>query len=419
MTEILHSTEMKLFNRLITTDNQSNFQLRIYTMTDEKPSNELGENFKNIIEAFEPADPYLSDAYDDVKVMACSECFSNIGVRLEAQNLTDETGECPRCKSISGLLLTQQTAVSLAYRFYALGTMHEADYGRAPLLVFNEHNKTTSNIKSANIPDLETFEEILGMGFFEYGPPLWMLGEIEPLKALRKKRQRPAIVHQILEEYPPFIFPKDRAFFRVRVNPSGNPSQQSQYDSPPKDISFENGRWDSKKLPAMYCSPDIQTCLHECKVHVSDNAYMASLVGEKDLKLLDLTHHLEESGDWFNSLDLAIQYLFQAGTHSYDISRAIALGAKEAGYDGLFVPSHFSSLRTGHHYFQAIKGMPVRAIPQLRDQQRTKLVPNLVLFDHPIIEGKVKVLSVNRVHMERAQYTLRFGPVIDENLFFF
>jgi hypothetical protein len=248
-------------------------------MKDEKPARKFGENFHKMIEVFEPAYPFFSDAYDDEKVIACSECFSNIGVRLETQNLTEKTGTCPRCKSNTGLLITQKIAIVLAYRFYSLGTMHEADYGRAPLLVFNEHTKTTSNIKTAKIPDLEIFEEILGMGFFEYGPPLWMLGEVEPLKALRKKRQRAAIVHRILEEYPPFFFPKDHVFFRVRVNPSCDPSQHAQYDSPPKDLAFENGRWDSKKLPVMYCSPDLQTCLHECRAHVSDNAYMASLVG--------------------------------------------------------------------------------------------------------------------------------------------
>lgn len=388
-------------------------------MNEEKPAWKLGENFHKMIEYFEPAYPFYSDAYDDEKVIACSECFSDVGVRLETQNLSNKTGKCPRCNAENGLLITQQIAMVLAYRFYSLGTMHEPGYGRAPLLVFNEHNQTTPNIKQANIPDLEKFEEILGMGFFEYGPPLWMLGEVEPLKALRKKRQRPAIVHRVVQEYPAIQFPKDHVFFRVRVNPSGDPSEHKQYDSPPKDLSFENGRWDSKNLPVMYCSPDIQTCLHECRVHVSDNAYFASLVGVEDLNLLDLTHHLEESGDWFASLDLTIQYLFQAGPHSYEISRAIALKAKDAGYDGLYVPSHFSSLRTGHHYFQAIKGMPVRAIPQLREKQKSKLVPNILLFDHPIQEEKVKVLSVNRVHMERAQYTLRFGPVIDESLFFF
>lgn len=388
-------------------------------MDDGKSTRKLGESFRKMIEHFEPAYPFFSDAYDDEKAIACSECFSDVGVRLETRNLVSKTGDCPRCKAENGLLLTQQVAMVLAYRFYSLGTMHEPDFGRAPLLVFNEHNQTTPNIKQANIPDLGIFEEILGMGFFEYGPPRWMLGEIEPLKALRKKRERSAIIHRILQEYPEVQFRKDRVFFRVRVNPSGDPSEHKQYDSPPKDLSFKNGRWDSKNLPVMYCSPDIQTCLHECRVHVADNAYFASLAGVEDLKLLDLTHHLEESGDWFSSLDLTIQYLFQAGPHSYEISRAIASSAREAGYDGLYVPSHFSSLRTGHHYFQAIKGMPARAVPQLREQQKSKLVPNILLFDHPIQDRKVKVLSVNRVHMERAQYTLRYGPVIDESLFFF
>ena len=388
-------------------------------MNDKRPPMKSSERLDEMIRAFEPAYPFISDAYADKKPLACSECFTDIGLRLEARNVTAMTGACPKCESKKGVLITRKSAMVLAYRYFSLGTMHEPDYGRAPLLVFNEHTKTTQNIKDANITDLEKFEEVLGMGFFEYGPPLWMLGEIEPLKALRKKRQRPAIISEILDRYPSIILPKDQMFFRVRVNPSGDPSLYAQYDSPPKDINVEKGRWDSKQLSIMYCSPDIQTCLHECRAHVSDQVFLASVTGRSNLRLLDLTHHLEESGDWFRSLDLSIQYLFQAGRHSYEISRAIAKSAKDAGFDGLFVPSHFSSLRTGHHYFQAIRGMPIRAFPALREQQKAKVVPNLLLFGHPIEESKVKILSVNRVHMERAEYTLRFGPVIDEGLFFF
>lgn len=52
--------------------------------------------------------------------------------------------------------------------------------------------------------------------------------------------------------------------------------------------------------------------------------------------------------------------LFLARSHSYEISRAIALAAKETGFDGIIYPSFFSLIRTGGHPFETTYGMSLR-----------------------------------------------------------
>ena len=71
---------------------------------------------------------------------------------------------------------------------------------------------------------MEVFERILGVGFFHYGPRLWMVGEVEPLKSLQDKNQRGSIIERIIAEYPKKEVTSDQCFYRVRKSPE-NPSE--------------------------------------------------------------------------------------------------------------------------------------------------------------------------------------------------
>ncbi|WP_429183346.1 hypothetical protein, partial [Aeromonas rivipollensis] len=51
---------------------------------------------------------------------------------------------------------------------------------------------------------------------------------------------------------------------------------------------------------------------------------------------------------------------FLAKSHSYEISRAIALAARGAGFDGIIYPSFFSLIRTGGHPFETAYGLSFR-----------------------------------------------------------
>ncbi|MGA3238256.1 MAG: RES family NAD+ phosphorylase [Bryobacteraceae bacterium] len=174
------------------------------------------------------------------------------------------------------------------------------------------------------LPDLKLFERLLGVGFFEYGPRLWMVGEVAPLKALQDSDQRRAVIDRIIREYPTVSLTPEHLFYRLRVNPRAG-ATLSEYDSPPSEL-LGRGRLDSTDFPVLYGSPDLELCLHECRVTAEDELYAATLAANATLRLLDLSVILEEQLPIteFESLDMAVHMLFLAGKHAYGITREVA-----------------------------------------------------------------------------------------------
>ena len=255
--------------------------------------------------------------------------------------------------------------------YFVHGTTQRFDYGAAPLVVFNEHQPTSIDYAPWLESDLRLFESNLGVGFFYYGPRFWMFGEIEPLKALQEPSSRTAIVSRILTEYPKVTLSSQQSFYRVRIGPK-EPADPAEYDSPPPGIAGK-GRLESPSLSVMYGSPDLQVCIHECRATADDELFAATLNPTRALTLLDLTELLHEEGvTEFESLDLAVNMLFLAGPHSYEIARDIAIAAQASGCDGLLYPSYFSLLRTGGVPFETTYGLSHRRFAQLSGYERLK-----------------------------------------------
>jgi hypothetical protein len=260
---------------------------------------------------------------------------------------------CPNCRAPGAKKLTPYLLEVLAAQFFVRGSVRRFSYGSAPLVQFNERRFHDGDYIGPSWlqKDVELISEKGRIGFFHYGPRLWMCGEIEPLKDLQDFRKRGAIIGRILKEYPERTLPKGEVIYRLRVNP-GNPAAEAEYDSPP-DKFLGCGRLDSPAQPVLYCSQDIEGCVHECRVTVEDELYLASLKPTRDLKLLDLTALLrEEHVTEFESLDMAVHMLFFAPDHSYETSRAIAVAARKAGFDGLLYPSYFSQVPSGAMPFE-------------------------------------------------------------------
>ncbi len=341
----------------------------------------------------------------------CSNCFRDEGLRLDSLWHGDKSNSaCANCGSTDGSKLSKELVAQIAHRFFVRGTTHRLDFGAAPVVVMNEHQKTSIKTAPWFEQDIRLLEKTLGMGFFYYGPRLWMVGEVEPLKALQRSDERPKILARITSEYPARILSKGEVFYRLRKSPK-DPSSPSEYDSPPDQFLGE-GRLDSPDFPVLYGSQDLQVCVHECRVTVDDESFVASLVPTRDLRLLDLTHLLqEEHVTEFESLDLAIQMVFLAGKHAYEIARAIAAAARDAGFDGVIYPSYFSLLRTGATPFATVYGISVRRFPSYAAQAQAQSIPNFAIFGRPIQQGLVAVHCLNRVILNQAGYDLVFGPV--------
>lgn len=354
--------------------------------------------------------------YDAPSIVACSACFSDHGLSLDAEQLgLEEVRACPNCGKIESKKLTKEILYELAHRFFVWSSLHRCRYGAAPQIQFNKHQKTSISVSSWLIPDIELFERLLGVGFFAYGPRLWMIGEIEPLKDLQGQNTRKDTINRILHEYPTRnIGPKDY-FYRIRKEPS-NPSEPLEYDSPPNSSAY-NGRLNSHDFPALYASPDLEICVHECRVTAEDTLYVATLIPNIPLRLLDLSVLLrDEKTTEFESLDIAIHMLFLAGKHSYEITRAIATTAFVSGFDGIIYPSYFSLLRLGVIPFETTYGISHRRIPQYQRYEQAKSIPNLAIFGRPIKQKLLSIKCINKLNINRAKYDFHFGPLIDSSM---
>lgn len=66
----------------------------------------------------------------------------------------------------------------------------------------------------------------------------------------------------------------------------------------------------------MYGPQDIDVCIHECRASTDDDIYVATLEPQRDLRLLDLTHLLEEDVTEFESLNMATVTYFSDADQS-------------------------------------------------------------------------------------------------------
>lgn len=376
-----------------TTDVKQASQAGIHTLTDDSSG--------------------MAEAWVQAAYRLCSRCFSNEGLRLSAEEMgLIDSSICPNCRTTDGRKLTKDLINLLAYRFFVWGTLHRTLYGAAPLVRFNEHHTPDLAVASPwPSEDMRLIERTIGIGFYLYGPRFWMVGSnIEPLDALENPAERKKTAQQICDEYPAIILPAGQKCYRLRKNPQ-RPEDVRQYDSPPVERAG-GGRLDSEGFSVMYASQDLQICIHECRVLAEDDVFVATLTTTKDVKLLDLTELLPEPDkSEFESFDMTIHMLFLAGEHSYEICRAIALAAADSGYDGLIYPSYFSLLQTGKVPLETSFGLSHRRFPQLAAQEKSKIIPNLGLFGHPVEQGKIDVLAINRLMLRKVQYDFHFGPV--------
>jgi hypothetical protein len=336
----------------------------------------------------------------------CSECFLDFGLKIDAFQVgIENSSECLNCKSQNGKKLNKQLIDKLCYRFFVRGSILKANFGGAPTLMFNEYHFGKGGVHFSKLltEDVKLLEKTGNFGFFYYAPNAWMIGETEPLKLLQSARFQEFIIKDILEKYPTLEIGENDLLFRLRVNPN-SPNEESNYDAPPQ-IYSGNGRFDSQELSVLYCSQDLEICIHECRVSVEDELYLATLKPVRKLRLLNLKEDIiEENINIYSSLDLSIKQLFGSGKESYKICKRIAIEAKKSGFDGIVYPSFFSSNRDGI--------LPYGSIDEENDlkENNTKL-HNVCIFGKPIQDSKLSVHCINKLHLNRIKYEFSFGPL--------
>jgi len=365
--------------------------------------------FEKILET-QGMHPYYNEVNElEGDHLLCSECFKDVGLKLTAETIgIKNEKKCPNCGSVLGFKITEELVRKLGYLFFVRGTIERFEYGGFPLIQMNQLRPSNINVSNWLEDDLKLLESFGHIGLFYYHPRFWMLGEIEPLKSLQLADEVDQIIDRILQTYPTHLITQDHPFYRVRINPD-NPNDPLQYDSPPDSIATQN-RFSDSGVPILYGSPDIELCIHECRATVEDKLFFAQITPTRSLKLINFAALIVEDVSEFESLDLAIHFLFLAGNHAYSICGQIAKRISDAGFDGIIYPSYFSYIRTGNIPFDTILGMSIRKISDLYDYAGAQSLPNVALFGRPVIEGKVTVSSINRIMLNSIKYDMSFGP---------
>ena len=338
----------------------------------------------------------------------CSNCFTNIGLRLEAKKIgTHDTLVCKNCKSDTGHKLSLKDLVNLAHQFFVLGTCGKPP-SVAPRIRFDEDPQMDWTGLHYMRSDVLLFKRFLKIGLTQNMSFPWEEGLTGPI--LNSRSPLPC---QILKSYPSVTVARETNLYRVRINPDV-PLKPNEYDSPPSNICRDPGRLDSSDLAALYASYDLSMCLHESRVTSEEELYFATLILNQDLKFLDLTHRIEEPPETekLDSMNLTLDILFSTGKSYYPTTRKIALAAHKANYDGLIYPPCFKAVHSHIPLPQNAGNTSKLTISKLHMEGTSHNTQNLAIFGHPIQDGRIKVKCINKIHLNSISYGVNFGAAL-------
>ena len=212
-----------------------------------------------------------------------------------------------------------------------------------------------------------------------------------------------------MESYPIRELTTDDKFYRLRnlewsKSFEFDPTDSKKFDSPPRKTKSDcryYGRFDSPDLPVLYGSTELETCLHECRVTKEQALFVATLKPTGSLKLLDLCVFPDETDkDPYESIDYTVASIFEEARGSYQISRKIALEARNKGFDGVIYPSFYSNLHSGKRSSESHKG----------PTSKFWVFKNIGIFGKPIQDELLMITCINRMLLQEVDYTFYFSP---------
>jgi hypothetical protein len=326
----------------------------------------------------------------------CSHCFANIGLQREAEQVSQlrTKAPCKRCSKVGGAVLDSDAARQLMSNFFVFASTPPDVGGPAYVYQFNEyHYPGVVEFGTEIDADVQLLSNYLGVGLFQYGPPLWRLGYTEHYQTLREgdSATRDLVWDDILGRCAETVLGQDVVLYRVRKGEDLIAPLASEFDSPPASVRIASsfGRYDSEALPILYVSENTETCLHECRVTLSDYINVAALRPSRDLRLLNLTEVDDTTmRTEFDSVARLLTKFAFCGKRDYDLCKELAHKVKAKGYDGFVYLSYF------------------------RQAHEVNLT-NIAVFGYPLRDGLLSLASVNRVKLTRVSYGYSFGPPQD------
>lgn len=328
----------------------------------------------------------LRERRDAAKIIGCSDCFHDVGLKEVADKFGERiAGACPTCESSEGSKLTSTSLESACTEFFVRGSIYSGNGWFAPMLQFNYFDRPIDEVGRAPLRrDIGFLSESFGLKVFLYGPPLWMFGK--PVEEDGSQSWETSDYQKICDYHNERELDCNASIFRVQRNVESTP-EDGRFCSPPEAFRTKFGRFDSADLPILYCSFDVETCLHESRVSLEDDIFVATMNPTRPLRLLDLTEPktdfevspFDDPRIWLRSL------IYDHG--SYHVCQELAAHIYSIGYDGFVVESYFQQAARARH-------------------------ANLCLFGRPVVSGLVGVKGVNKVNLHNVSYEYGFGPAV-------
>jgi hypothetical protein len=263
----------------------------------------------------------------------------------------------------------------------------------APVYQVNDCNPHPARFDVTLNDDAKLACSLTAQVIFDYGPPLWRVGEVDLKRAFDEGGEtRAAAARAFVADAPRIELATGTRVFRIRKNPKPDETiaTAAAFDPPPQHIKRSPGRWDDGHAAVLYASDDIELCLHECRVLIADEVVVASLRTVRPLTLLDLTADFPLTGPTpFEDPNIFARFLSLSRHEQWlDYARAVARAAEAAGLDGIRYTSYYAQAK---HHSDAL---------------------NLALFGRGIEAGDLTIEAVNRVRLTDARYQFSFGPVL-------
>lgn len=331
-----------------------------------------------------------------MKFTLCSDCFSNIGLKAEAERVGIRTSaRCPQCGSKLGRKLGDRQLEKLIARFFIKGTTPHGVGGYASILQYNPmRQKDEVDLDERTARDWALIKGKIGAGLFFYAPHLWQIGVTEHYDDANVISDD--TISKITKNISVKNLPAGFKTFRIRKNLESEKALDIlQYDAPPSDLKREFGRFDDATNSILYTSPSLPVCLHECRTIITDDVFVATLETTTGLRLADLTaDYKNEPESPFEHLRYFFNGIFLTRDPAiYEIARRVAHSIKKTlSVDGFITDS----------FFTTVSQEPVSQ--------------NYCFFSEAMKSGKLSLHSLNRVHLETVAYTYVFGPVFSSTI---
>jgi hypothetical protein len=321
-------------------------------------------------------------------VIACSDCFIDHGLRQTAfdkgQVLSDA---CPTCKSMNGRKLNRSTLFEACRAFFVEGSVPTGSGVFAPMIQVNSCHGTSDRFGTVELnSDIQLLECQHGLYCFQYGHPMWMFGKTGDEDG--NVEWSITDIEYIIDHCRECFLAPGETVYHVQLGLQENEIIPERFCSPPDEFRKKFWRFDSEDVPICYTAFDVETCLHESRVTLQHDIFVAVLEARQTLRMLDLSACQGPSDiTRFEDPYIWLLSLLYGGDERYDVCRRLAHRIRERGYDGFIYTSFFQQAAERPH-------------------------KNVALFGTPIRSGDLAVTSIDKVRLSNMIYDWKFGPVI-------